>query len=93
MIQGIQPGPLLFSQHTSLVWALIASLYIANTLGLLLATAGIKPLTQILKLPTPIMSAFILVMSLIGGYSINNCLCLMEIYPFLFIALSPFLCY
>lgn len=72
MIQGIQPGPLLFSQHTSLVWALIASLYIANTLGLLLATAGIKPLTQILKLPTPIMSAFILVMSLIGGYSINN---------------------
>jgi len=72
MIQGIRPGPLLFSQHTSLVWALIASLYLANCLGLILATAGIKPLTQILRLPTPILSAFILVMSVVGAYSINN---------------------
>ncbi len=72
MIHGIHPGPLLFSQHTGLVWALIASLYIANCLGLILATAGIKPLTQILRLPTPIMSAFILVMSVVGAYSINN---------------------
>ena len=72
MIHGIRPGPLLFSQHTTLVWALIASLYIANCLGLVLATAGIKPLTQILRLPTPILSAFILVMSVVGAYAINN---------------------
>jgi putative tricarboxylic transport membrane protein len=72
MIHGIRPGPLLFSQHTSLVWALIASLYLANCLGLILATVGIKPLTQILRLPTPIMSAFILVMSVVGAYSISN---------------------
>ena len=72
MIHGIRPGPLLFSQHTSLVWALIASLYIANCLGLVMATAGIKPLTQILRLPTPILSAFILVMSVVGAHSVNN---------------------
>ena len=72
MIHGIRPGPLLFTQHTQLVWATIASLYIANCLGLLLATAGIRPLTQILKLPTPIMSAFILVMSVVGSYSLSN---------------------
>ena len=72
MIHGIRPGPMLFSQHSQLVWATIASLYIANTLGLILATAGIRPLTQILKLPTPIMSAFILVMSVVGSYSLAN---------------------
>lgn len=72
MIHGITPGPLLFTEHTELVWALIASLYIANCLGLLLVTVGIKPLTQILRLPTSIMSAFILVMSVVGSYSINN---------------------
>jgi putative tricarboxylic transport membrane protein len=72
MIHGINPGPLLFTQHTDLIWALIASLYIANCLGLLLATVGIKPLTQILRLPTSVMSAFILVMSVVGSYSINN---------------------
>lgn len=74
MIHGIQPGPLLFTQHAQLVWAIIAALYIANCLGLLLATAGIKPLTQILRLPTVIMSSVILVMSVVGAYSISNSL-------------------
>ena len=72
MIHGIRPGPMLFTQHSKLVWATIASLYIANCLGLILATVGIRPLTQILKLPTAIMSAFILVMSVVGSYSLAN---------------------
>ncbi len=72
MIHGIQPGPMLFTEHSKLVWAMIASLYIANCLGLILATTGIRPLTQILKLPMPIMSAFILVMSVVGSYSLAN---------------------
>lgn len=72
MIHGIRPGPMLFTQHSQLVWATIASLYIANCIGLVLATVGIRPLTQILKLPTPIMSAFILVMSVVGSYSLSN---------------------
>ncbi len=72
MIHGIRPGPLLFSEHGSLVWSIIASLYIANCLGLFLATAGVKPLTIILRLPVAAMSAFILVMSFVGGYALNN---------------------
>lgn len=74
MIHGIMPGPMLFTQHAELVWAIIASLYIANCLGLVLATVGIKPLTQILRLPTVIMSSMILVMSVVGAYSISNSL-------------------
>jgi putative tricarboxylic transport membrane protein len=72
MIHGIRPGPLLFTEHSSLVWCVIASLYIANCIGLVLATAGIKPLTMILKLPVAAMSAFILVMSFVGAYALNN---------------------
>lgn len=72
MIHGIRPGPLLFSEHGPLVWSVIAALYIANCLGLFLATAGVKPLTLILRLPTAAMSAFILVMSFVGGYALNN---------------------
>ncbi|MDF1525691.1 MAG: tripartite tricarboxylate transporter permease [bacterium] len=74
MIHGISPGPMLFTQHAQLVWATIASLYIANCLGLVFATVGIKPLTQILRLPPVIMSSVILVMSVVGAYSINNSL-------------------
>lgn len=72
MIYGIQPGPLLFTKHTALVWGLIASLWLANFLGFILATAGVRPLTQLLRLPTPVMSAFILVTGFIGAYALNN---------------------
>ncbi|MGC9074525.1 MAG: tripartite tricarboxylate transporter permease [Candidatus Bipolaricaulaceae bacterium] len=72
MIHGIQPGPLLFTKQTGLVWGLIASLWVANFLGLVLATAGVRPLTQILRLPMPVMSAFILVTGFVGAYALNN---------------------
>ncbi len=72
MIHGIQPGPLLYTKQASLVWGLIASLWLANFLGFALATAGVRPLTQILRLPTPVMSAFILVTGFVGAYALNN---------------------
>jgi putative tricarboxylic transport membrane protein len=72
MIHGIQPGPLLFTKNTDLVWGLIASLWLANFLGFALATLGVRPLTQVLRLPAPIMSAFILVTGFIGAYALNN---------------------
>lgn len=72
MIHGIQPGPLLYTKHTELVWGLIASLWLANFLGLLLATLGVRPLTQILRLPAPVMSAFILITGFVGAYALNN---------------------
>lgn len=72
MIHGIQPGPLLYTKQATLVWGLIASLWFANFLGFALATAGIRPLTQILRLPVPIMSAFILATGFVGAYALNN---------------------
>ncbi len=72
MIHGIQPGPLLYSKHAGLVWGLIASLWLANVLGFGLATLGVRPLTQILRLPVPVMSAFILVTGFVGAYALNN---------------------
>ncbi|BAS26362.1 tripartite tricarboxylate transporter permease [Limnochorda pilosa] len=72
MILGIRPGPLLFTQQTELVWALFASLYLALIAGASLAIVGAPWLTQVLRVPAPILSAFILSMAFIGSYSVNN---------------------
>jgi putative tricarboxylic transport membrane protein len=69
---GLQPGPLLFERNASLVWGLIASLYIGNTMLLLLnlPLAGIW--VRLLTIPRPYLYAGILVFATLGTYSVNN---------------------
>lgn len=69
---GIQPGPLLFTQQADMVWGLIASLYIANVMLLVLNLPLIGLWVRILKVPTPLLYAGILVFATIGTYGISN---------------------
>jgi putative tricarboxylic transport membrane protein len=69
---GIQPGPLLFTQQSVLVWTLIASLYIANVMLVVLNLPLVGLWARILKIPTPQLYAGILVFATIGTYGISN---------------------
>ena len=68
---GIQPGPLLFENEPALVWALIASLFIGNTL-LLLINLPLAPMwAKLLRLPRPYLYAGILFFATLGAYAVN----------------------
>jgi putative tricarboxylic transport membrane protein len=68
---GIQPGPLLFQREGDLVWALIASLFIGNTL-LLILNLPLAPLwAQLLRTPRPYLYAGILFFASVGAYAVN----------------------
>ncbi|MET4060239.1 putative tricarboxylic transport membrane protein [Arthrobacter sp. UYP6] len=68
---GIQPGPLLFESEPELVWALIASLFIGNTL-LLLINLPLAPMwAKLLRLPRPYLYAGILFFATLGAYAVN----------------------
>jgi putative tricarboxylic transport membrane protein len=69
---GIQPGPLLFQNQAALVWALIASLYIANVMLLVLNLPLVGLWVKVLHIPAPLMYAGILVFATIGSYGISN---------------------
>lgn len=69
---GIQPGPLLFTAQAELVWTLIASLYIANIMLVVLNLPLVGLWARILKIPTPQLYAGILVFATIGTYGISN---------------------
>jgi len=72
MIHGLRPGPLLFQQNPEFVWGLIASMYIGN-IALLVMNMPLVPLfTSILRIPYPVLAPIIVIVSLIGVYSINN---------------------
>jgi putative tricarboxylic transport membrane protein len=72
MIHGVQPGPLMLSQHPDIFWGVVASMYIGNVMLLLLNLPLIGVWVQILKIPYPILFPLILLFTIIGSYSINN---------------------
>ncbi len=69
---GIQPGPLLFTQQAALVWTLIASLYVANVMLVVLNLPLVGLWARILAIPQPQLYAGILVFATIGTYGISN---------------------
>ena len=69
---GINPGPLLLQSQPALVWGLIASLYIANIMLLVLNLPLIGVWVRILHIPAPLLYAGILVFATVGTYGISQ---------------------
>jgi putative tricarboxylic transport membrane protein len=69
---GIQPGPTLMTDQPDLVWTLLASLLIGNTL-LLVINLPLAPLwAKLLRIPRPQLYAGILFFASLGAYSVNQ---------------------
>jgi putative tricarboxylic transport membrane protein len=69
---GLQPGPTLFQNSPDLVWGLIASLYIGNTMLLVLNLPLVGLWVRLLMIPKHLLYAGILVFATLGVYSLNN---------------------
>jgi putative tricarboxylic transport membrane protein len=72
VLLGITPGPTLFSMHPEVVWGLIASMYIGNVMLLILNLPLIGLFMQMLRLPYPVMTLFVVILSVLGVYSLTN---------------------
>jgi putative tricarboxylic transport membrane protein len=68
---GLQPGPQLFEANATLVWALIASLYIGNLMLLVLNLPLVGIWVKLLQIPRPYLYAGIMVFAALGSYTIN----------------------
>jgi putative tricarboxylic transport membrane protein len=69
---GLRPGPLLFANEPALVWGLIASLFIGNTMLLLLNLPLVGLWVKLLTIPQPLLYGGILVLASVGAYSVHS---------------------
>lgn len=72
LLQNITPGPQLMTEEPEIFWGVIASMYIGNILLLILNLPLIVAFVQILKVPGAILNPIIVVVALLGVYSVNN---------------------
>lgn len=72
MLHGIAPGPTLMQERPELFWGVIASMYIGNFMLLVLNLPLVQLFVNILKVPKQLLLPLIVILCLVGVYSVNS---------------------
>jgi putative tricarboxylic transport membrane protein len=72
IINGITPGPFLFTERPELVWTVIASFFIGNLILLVLNLPLVGLWAKLLKIPFAYMCAGVLIFCIIGAYGLKQ---------------------
>lgn len=71
MLHGLTPGPNLIKEKPDLFWTVIASMYIGNCMLIILNLPMVNIFVNILRVPQRILMPMIVVICMIGVYSVN----------------------
>lgn len=74
ILHGIQPGPMLMTTSSELVYTIFAGLLVVNASILVLAKPFINMFAHFMKVPYSILAPFILVFCIIGTFAVRNSL-------------------
>jgi TctA family transporter len=72
MVWGLNPGPLLFTEHKEFVWGTIASMYLGNVVGLVLVLCTVPLFASVLRVPFAAIAPMIVVSCAIGAFAVQN---------------------
>jgi putative tricarboxylic transport membrane protein len=72
VIQGLQPGPLLYKEHMDLVYAIFASMIVAQFMMQIIGMGGMRIFAKVIMIENSILMPMILVLSIIGSYAMRG---------------------
>ncbi|MCQ4160310.1 tripartite tricarboxylate transporter permease [Roseomonas sp. GC11] len=70
MIWGLNPGPMLFVEQKDFVWGMIASMYLGNLVGVVLALATVPLFAAMLSVSFSIIGPVIVTICIVGAYTV-----------------------
>jgi putative tricarboxylic transport membrane protein len=68
-LHGIEPGPMIFRAHVDVVWALFASLFVANLFVFGLGFVGVPLFARVTLIPRKYLIAGIIALCFVGSYA------------------------
>lgn len=72
MMQGLTPGPALFTRQADMMYTIMVGLLVVNIFMLLQGKVLLKAFIHITRIPSTLLSAILIVLCVIGGFSVNN---------------------
>jgi len=71
MIWGLHPGPMLFVEQKDFVWGLIASMYVANIVAVVLVLFTVPMFAAILRIPFAVIGPLIVVICFVSAWTVG----------------------
>lgn len=72
MVQGLQPGPLLFKEQPDQIYGLFIGMLVANIFMVILGLIGIRYFAKVIDVPKFILYPVIFILCFVGSFAINN---------------------
>jgi putative tricarboxylic transport membrane protein len=72
MVHGIAPGPMLIQNQPELFWGFVASMYVGNTVLLILNLPLVGIFVNLLRIPYAYLYPGVLCFCILGCYSVSN---------------------
>jgi putative tricarboxylic transport membrane protein len=72
ILQGFQPGPMMYVEHLDVIYAVFMSMIMANITFLIVGMAGVKLFAKVISIERKLLIPAILVLSLVGSFAINQ---------------------
>lgn len=74
MIHGLRPGPLMFVENLSLIYALFIGIMLSSAYLFIVGKFTIRAISRIAEVPNRVLYPIVLVFCLFGAFAINNSL-------------------
>jgi putative tricarboxylic transport membrane protein len=72
IMHGLVPGPLLYTKNPDFLWALIASMFIGNTILLIMNLPLANLWAKVARVPYKLLAPLILLICMVGVFSVNR---------------------
>src|SRR3990172_1147063 len=72
LLHGVQPGPLLFAKNPHEVYTIFVGMLLANLIMIVMGLIAARCFAQLMKVPEPILAAFIIAFCFLGAYALRN---------------------
>lgn len=72
LIQGLQAGPMLFTEHPDIVYSIFTGMFVINIVTLVAGLFGQKIFIKIVSMPNFIIVPMIFILCVVGSFAINN---------------------
>ena len=72
LIQGLTPGPRLFSDEPALMYAIFIGFFVINIMMMVTGLVTIRFAAQLIRVPVSVIVPTVLLLSFVGVYSVSN---------------------
>lgn len=72
IMNGVQPGPLIFTSHADVVYCVYAAMMLASIVMLVCMLGGMRFFVRVLKVPKNYLLPMIMILCMVGAFALNN---------------------